>query len=130
MNLPKLGLAGDQDFAPTFSKQFLGSTCLPGPWEYASQAMWDNFASYFKISNALSRTLHGKFFLTTDNYIGIGPSSAQPGDIVCKLKGCHFLVILRKEDTHFVLIGTCFVEGLRTPSSLVGSSELQNFELR
>lgn len=130
MNLPKLGLAGDQDFAPTFSKQFLGSTSLPGPWEYASQALWDNFASYFKISNALSRTLHGKFFLTTDNYIGIGPSSAQPGDIVCKLKGCHFLVILRKEDTHFVLIGTCFVEGLRTPSSLVGSTELQNFELR
>jgi hypothetical protein len=112
LNLPKLGFAGDQNFAKTFSKQFLGDTAVLGPWADASEIYRDT-VGYFKVLERITRNLHeNRFFHTEDGYLGIGPNIVRTNDIVCALKGCQFPVILRQVESHFVLVGTCLIQGL------------------
>jgi hypothetical protein len=112
LNLPKLGLAGDHNFAKTFSKKFLGDTDVLGPWADASE-IYRDIADYFKVLERIERNLHwDRFFHTEDGYLGIGPNIVHTNDIVCALKGCQFPVILRQVESHFVLVGTCLIQGL------------------
>jgi hypothetical protein len=112
LNLPRLGFAGDPNFATTFSKQFLGETAVLGPWPDASEIYRDT-TDYFKVLERITTNLHdNQFFHTEDGYLGIGPNIVHINDIVCSLKGCQFPVILRQVESHFVLVGTCWIQGL------------------
>jgi hypothetical protein len=115
LNLPKLGLAGDQNFTKTFSKQFLGDTAALGPWADASEIYrgYGYSVEYLKVLDRIMKNLDEKqFFHTEDGYLGIVPDIVHTNDIVCALKGCRFPVILRQVESHFVLVGTCLIQGL------------------
>jgi hypothetical protein len=112
-NLPKLGLDPDEDFAKTFSKQFLGDSEIFGLWESATQAFYSDFAAYLKILGVLGRVMSDRcFFCTGDGWMGVGPDDLRKGDLVCVLKDCQFPVLLRPEDGHFLLLGTALIHGL------------------
>lgn len=67
------------------------------------------------------------FFETADKYIGMGPPSTQPGDVVAVLLGCKVPMVLRPTSgckvagEIFKVVGECYVHGIDDASSLLGS---------
>ncbi|OCK78033.1 hypothetical protein K432DRAFT_281275, partial [Lepidopterella palustris CBS 459.81] len=63
-----------------------------------------------------------RFFFTPDGYFGLGPSTIEPGDLVCILYGGDIPYILRENPVHrddvepapalFTFIGECYVHGV------------------
>ena len=51
-------------------------------------------------------------FETTKGYIGSGSANTQPGDKVFLLSGCPVPVILRPDGDGWLLVSSCYVEGL------------------
>jgi hypothetical protein len=51
-------------------------------------------------------------------HFGIGPSGARDGDFLCKLYGFTYPFILRKVDSHYVLVGSCWVLGFFSDQEL------------
>ena len=41
-------------------------------------------------------TWNRKFFCTVENYLGLAPSAAKEGEIVCVFYGCSVPVLIRK----------------------------------
>jgi len=52
------------------------------------------------------------FLITTKGYIGLGPATMQPGDLVCILFGGITPFILRAKDDYYTLVGEAYVYGL------------------
>ncbi|KAI1868839.1 hypothetical protein JX265_006818 [Neoarthrinium moseri] len=56
------------------------------------------------------------FFTTATGYVGVGPSEAQPGDVVCVLLGCYSPLLLRpcydESARKWKVVGPCYVQGL------------------
>ncbi|KAK8139441.1 hypothetical protein PG984_002821 [Apiospora sp. TS-2023a] len=54
------------------------------------------------------------WFETESGYIGRGPPYAAAGDIVCHVKGCFLLVLLRRtSEDHYSHVGPCWVDGMQ-----------------
>jgi hypothetical protein len=57
-----------------------------------------------------------KFFITRSGFMGIGPCSLQPGDLVVVILGLTVPLIVRKAQTAveatYTLVGTCYVHGI------------------
>jgi hypothetical protein len=53
-----------------------------------------------------------RLFITSYGYIGIAPSAALEGDLVCVLWGCSVSVILRREGNRYIFIGECYTHGV------------------
>ncbi|KAI1390137.1 heterokaryon incompatibility protein-domain-containing protein [Hypoxylon trugodes] len=57
-----------------------------------------------------------KFFVTTRGFMGIGPASMEPGDLVVVLLGAVVPFVARKtaneQDRTYILIGECYVHGI------------------
>ena len=52
-------------------------------------------------------------FVTQTGYLGIGPLTMQPDDMVCVLLGCSIPVVIRMEaPNRHILIGECYVHGI------------------
>lgn len=51
-------------------------------------------------------------FATKDGYVGSGPCLMKPGDIVCIVQGSNIPILLRKEGSHPIHVGPCFVPDL------------------
>ena len=51
-------------------------------------------------------------FHTEKGYIGLGPLDTEVGDVVCVLEGHKAPVLLRRRDSHYVLVGDCDVVGI------------------
>ncbi len=61
---------------------------------------------------AENESLHRRvFFETSSGRFGLGPIDAQEGDIICNIYGFHFPLLLRKVDSHYLIVATCFVLG-------------------
>ncbi len=80
-------------------------------------AHWRNGEEMGQLTEVLTRPAfsHMKMysiFETPMGLLGLGPSGALPGDIVCILKDCGVPVILREVDSHYLFVGTAFVLGL------------------
>jgi len=63
------------------------------------------------------------FFTATEGYIGLAPSSARPGDVICIILGCESPLCLRPSPTsptHFQVVGECYVWGLMDGEALIG----------
>lgn len=64
---------------------------------------------YLTIEN---ESLHGRvFFETLSGRFGLGPIGAQEGDILCNIYGFESPLLLRKVDSHYLIVGKCFVLG-------------------
>ncbi|KAI0842996.1 heterokaryon incompatibility protein-domain-containing protein [Hypoxylon sp. FL0890] len=57
-----------------------------------------------------------KFFLTARGFIGIGPASMKPDDLVVVILGVPVPFVVRKtgtqESQNYILIGECYVDGI------------------
>ncbi|KAE9365597.1 hypothetical protein N431DRAFT_519081 [Stipitochalara longipes BDJ] len=58
--------------------------------------------------NSLQRRV---FLETSAGHFGLGPLGIQRGDIICKIYGFYFPLVLRKVNSHHVIIGTSWVLG-------------------
>ncbi|KAI0841774.1 HET-domain-containing protein [Hypoxylon sp. FL0890] len=82
----------------------------------------------FGASSPLSRILDGatqisgtRLVLATEDYLGIGPESAEPGDVVSVALGCSEPLLLRPLGNNtFRLVGPCFVVGIGNGDALLG----------
>jgi hypothetical protein len=80
-----------------------------------------------------------KFFVSKANrWIGLAPTDARVGDLICILYGCSVPVILRPQTVDgrdvWILIGECYVHGLMDGEAMertnVTGFESEEFELR
>jgi hypothetical protein len=72
--------------------------------------------------------------------MGFAPMAASPEDIICILYGCSVPVILRPriekdgetEQTHFLLVGECYLHGMMDGEAIDRAHEFKEmeFELR
>lgn len=87
----------------------LPADVLPNvPVEKRCAAFQEDFISAVEASLQF-RTL----FATQSGYIGLGPLTMQPTDIVCVLVGCSVPVVIRNEDPNrHVLVGECYMHGI------------------
>jgi hypothetical protein len=54
-------------------------------------------------------SLQGKIlFETANGYFGLGPVAVQEGDLLCQIYGYDNPVVLRKVESHYVLVGSCW----------------------
>jgi hypothetical protein len=64
---------------------------------------------YLTIEN---ESLNRRVFLeTSSGRFGLGPTDAQEGDIICNIYGYNFPLLLQKVDSHYLIVGACFVLG-------------------
>lgn len=75
-----------------------------------------------------------RLFRTGKGYMGLAPPGALKDDLICVLLGLHVPLVLRKVQSHYVLVGECFVLGLMDGEVLQdvvdGKANLQDFELQ
>lgn len=75
-------------------------------------------------ADLLQATLTGRrFFMTSEGYIGLGPSPTKPEDLICVLLGCSTPVLLRpllSRAGHYQVVGECYVQGWMYSEVLLG----------
>jgi hypothetical protein len=77
-----------------------------------------------------------KYFVTSQGYMGIGPSFMQPGDKVCLLFGGATPYIIRSTSSsdEFLFVGECYIHGLMDGEAIKlcedRETEPQYFHLR
>ena len=71
------------------------------PHGFAKQAIW-----------ILKSCAECRFFLIKHEQIGLAPSEAETGDIVCIILGASVPFVLRLEGNAFKLIGECYVQDI------------------
>jgi hypothetical protein len=66
------------------------------------------------------------------SYLGLTPQFSRLGDIIAVLKDFDIPVVLRKEEDHYIFVGTCFVLRLMDgeAQSLVDSQQARFSEIR
>jgi hypothetical protein len=78
------------------------------PLEKRFAAFQEDFISAIEASLQF-RTL----FVTQSGYIGLGPLTMQPTDMICVLLGCSVPVVIRNEAPNgHVLVGECYMHGI------------------
>lgn len=71
------------------------------PHNFAKQAIW-----------ILKSCAERGFFLIEHEQMGLAPSEAETGDIVCIILEASVPFVLRLEGNAFKLIGECYVQGV------------------
>ena len=73
-------------------------------------------------------------FHTGKGYIGLGPLTTVVGDLVCVLEGHKAPVVLRRRNSHYILVGDCDVVGIMNGEVLEavkrGEAEVAEIEIR
>ncbi|KAI0104931.1 HET-domain-containing protein [Hypoxylon sp. NC0597] len=84
------------------------------------QFSWDDFqgsSACRKVLNIAAEIGGARLLQATCGYLGIGPRSAEPGDVVC----CDRPLLLRPSGNNkFTLVGPCFVTDLGYGEALLG----------
>lgn len=75
------------------------------------------------LNHSMKLFVKNAVFVTDNGYLGWGPAGMQSGDLVCFLQGCEVPVVLRKVDSHYLHMGTCFVLGIEVGKNLRSTSE-------
>lgn len=57
-------------------------------------------------------TFRRRLILTQKKYLGLAPEHVAPGDVVTILMGAQLPIILRRVDSHYILIGEAYVHGI------------------
>lgn len=75
-----------------------------------------------------------RFFTTVSGYAGLGPNPCQPGDQVVIILGCATPLVLRPVNSHYELVGECYVHGIMhgeaMRDSLRAACEMVDFEIK
>ncbi|KAK0515386.1 hypothetical protein JMJ35_002765 [Cladonia borealis] len=87
------------------------------------------------VENMMLSTCARTLVLTKKGYLGLGPTNAQQGDLVCILYGCSVPVIIRKYGQHYRFVGESYIHGLMDGAavdqpSLRDTMEEREFVLR
>ena len=133
--LATLGLDMEEGFAASLSKSFLGSTSILGPWATGWHAMRQLLANNRITTIALEIQLimnASRFIHIQNGYIGRAPEQTQVDDILYLLEDCDGPVVLRKVESHFLLVGICYVQGLmqgELQEKLRDETQLEEIEL-
>jgi hypothetical protein len=53
-----------------------------------------------------------RLFHTSSGYLGLAPRNLLPGDLICAVQNFSLPMLLRKQESHYVHVGPCFVLGL------------------
>lgn len=71
------------------------------------------------------------FFLTQRGYLGMGPPRTSVGDRICLLQSSTLPSLLRKAESHWAYVGTCYVHGLSQgePLQMINAKEVQMEDL-
>jgi hypothetical protein len=65
-------------------------------------------------------------FVTQTGYLGLGPLTMQPTDMVCVLLGCNVPVVIRQQaPNRHVLIGECYMHGIMDGEAMKSGWERQ-----
>lgn len=82
-------------------------------------------------SDAVAALSRYRLFHTANGFLGLAPRKLLPGDLICAIRECSFPLLLRKEQSHYVHVGPCFVLGLMNGEveRLIkdGSTSIQQF---
>ncbi|KAF2185843.1 hypothetical protein K469DRAFT_518658, partial [Zopfia rhizophila CBS 207.26] len=66
------------------------------------------------------------FFTTEKGFMGVGPSVAREGDLICVLFGGEVPYILRSiENGHYKMIGQCYTHGIMDGEVIRGAIQGQ-----
>lgn len=74
--------------------------------------------------------------VTSEGYIGqiLYDGGVKPGDVICVLLGCNAPMILRPVESHYIVIGDIYVDGIMHGEAMKaykqGKVALQTFKLR
>lgn len=71
-----------------------------------------------------------RFFHTSDGYLGFSVGAICPSDVVYAIPGGTNLTVLRKHDSHHVVVGSCWIYGFMDNEALQGKTDLEMLELR
>jgi hypothetical protein len=129
-----LGLESGENFWRSYFKRFYGALGLPAAslWNLSKEAQ--NKATVMPVFRQLLRMLPMHLFHTANGYLGFGPSKVLPGDLVCVLNECGIPLLLRRVESHYILVGQCFVLGLMDGEGSQrvknGKADIQGFEIR
>src|ERR1700730_6801401 len=66
---------------------------------------------------------HQALFQSANGLLGFGPSDTKVGDDICILIGYGAPFMLRKVESHYILLGECTVSGLMDSQYLEGMLE-------
>lgn len=136
-----LGIETEHRFAESFQKQFFGHGLLcPPSWHGLSVteviALEEPAKKTFysgQLQTTIYSNLKRRIFLTGKGYLGLGPPGMQTTDTVSMIFGCKYPVVLRRRDSHFLLVGVCFILGLMDGEALrgaeAGSVTIEEFEI-
>lgn len=135
-SLSELGLALGEDFGARFQKTILGDTEDGGNMfegKYGKELIRPDISLQYALVQNFARVDFLKFFYTKDSYLGIGSPFMLPGDFVCILPGCELPIVLRREKSYYIHLGTCFVLGLMDGEGMVDAENrprpLEIFEI-
>lgn len=99
-----------------------------------SQPMPRMSKSFFSRFRGTMKTNSRRLLVTSLGHLGLGPSKAQKGDIVCVLFGCSVPVVLRKTDPPqtegkptFRFIGECYLDGFMDGEGLNLGKQTEEF---
>ena len=80
-------------------------------WPEINQEVLEQYDDTLGLEHLFNAT-GSRMFCTKSRYLGLCFGSLEIGDHICVLHGCPFPVILRRVNSHYVLVGHCFVLGL------------------
>ncbi|KAJ0122645.1 uncharacterized protein J7T55_003160 [Diaporthe amygdali] len=70
----------------------------------------------------LSRLRNRSFITTSNGYFGLGPSNAEPGDLVVTILNCTAPIALRPlpKGVGYTVVGGCYIHGFGAAEALLG----------
>jgi hypothetical protein len=78
------------------------------------------------------KTYEHTFFFTSSGLLGNGPRSMKAGDHIVVLEGAKMPFVVREVEENFLLVGTCYVEGISDgePAAMARREEIQVNDIR
>ena len=135
-----VGLGTGSAFYDSFGRIFcpgtdLSALRLPNPIPHQDSQINTGNLRFGVAQAIMSLTIRShcyQFVETKSGYLGLAPQGTLVDDIICVLRGCPVPVVLRQVGSHFVFVGTSFVEGLMDgeASSISDYDCVRRFELR
>ncbi len=134
-----LGIETDHRFAKSFQEQFFETEVLcPQSWhglsvsevlaiEEPAKKQFYSSQLQLLIVSARDRLI----FRTRKGYFGLGPPGMLITDSISMVFGCKYPIVLRQRDSHFILVGVCFVLGFMGGEALKGAdnSSIKEIEI-
>ncbi|KAH0545136.1 hypothetical protein FGG08_000748 [Glutinoglossum americanum] len=112
---PLLGLPTDGDYSQIYTERFWPSMTARVPLSARDLQEIDSEiigSCQSSVQHFIEILAGHRFFETSDGYLGLGPQGIVPGDLICTLNGFDSPLVIRRANSHCILVGECFVLGL------------------